>query len=77
MKHLSYPRQNFYSILALNLSRQYFFWPSDDAFITGASNDVILAELKVMKKLESHENICNLLAYCTIGRSIRHSEISN
>lgn len=32
------------------------------------SNELILAEVKVMKQLDSHKNICNLLAYCTVGR---------
>ena len=31
------------------------------------SNEMMAAELDIMKSIEAHQNICNLLAYCTVG----------
>ena len=30
---------------------------------------MLLSELEIMKKLDSHKNICNLLAYCITGET--------
>lgn len=35
---------------------------------TTQSNELMLAEVEVMKQVDSHKNICNLLAYCTAGQ---------
>ena len=35
--------------------------------VAGQTDQLVLAELEVMKQLQSHKHICNLLAHCTLG----------